>query len=151
MEEKKISLPEIIIMGMLVISSYLFSLFADMIGLVPVVGQAIYAMNWAWDLIVLVITQFWLIMKGGIAVSRQLTMLAGNLADSVPVLNILPINVVVFFITIYLINHPKVMEKVEKVSKVASGKFATPSKKGDAQNAESATTNEETDYATQES
>ena len=149
MEEKKISLPEIIIMGMLVISSYLLSLIADLSAPVLVVGQVIYAMNWGWDLVVLVITQFWLIMKGGIGVSRQLTMLGGNLFDSVPYANLLPVNVVIFFIVVYLINHPKVMEKVEKVSKTASGKMSA--KKQDTQSPESAADNEKNDYATQES
>ena len=149
MEEKKISLPEIIIMGMLVISSYLFSLFADLSAPVPVVGLIIYAMNWAWDLVVLGITQFWLIMKGGVGVSRQLTMLGGNLFDSIPYANLLPVNVVIFFLVVYLINHPKVMEKFEKVSKATSGKI--PARKQEKQNAESSFGNDESDYATQES
>src|SRR3989344_4391908 len=150
MEEKKIALPEIIIMGMLVISSYLFSLFADLSAPVPIIGQIIYAMNWGWDLVVLVITQFWLIMKGGIGVSRQLTMLGGNLFDSIPYANLLPVNVVIFFIVVYLINHPKVMEKVEKVSKVASGKLPASTKKQSKQETESLSDNDLEDYATQE-
>ena len=118
-EQKKISLPEIIIMLLIVSGAYLFGVVSDLSGPIPVVGQVLIGISELIDFISLAITQLWLIMKGGIMASRQLTVLAGNLAEFIPIVNLLPINIATLIIAIYLINNPK----VEQVASLAKGKI----------------------------
>ncbi len=117
--EKKISIPEIIIMLMILVSAYLFGVFGDLSGPLPGIGQVILFFSEAYDVVVMAITQLWLIMKGGIMASRQLTLLGGNLAQMIPGLNLLPVNIAAFIIAVYLINNPK----VEEIAGVATGKM----------------------------
>lgn len=79
---------------------------------VPVIGQILVFSNWFVDIGVLAITQFWFIMKGGVGFGKQTTALAGNLIEFIPLLDILPIRTATLLIAIYMINHPKIMEKI---------------------------------------
>jgi len=117
-EDKKISLPEIIIMVMIVGGADLFDVFVGLAAAVPVIGQILLFGNWFVDIFVLAITQFWFIMKGGIGFGKQATALAGNLIEFIPFLDILPIRTAALIIAIYMINHPKVAEKLAPAAKV---------------------------------
>ena len=126
-EEKTISLPEIIIFGMLVVSAYLLGLFADFSAAVPVIGQALVIGDWIYSGFVLVLVQGWLIIKGGIGFSKQATMFAGNLIELIPFLNMIPIDILTFFLAVYLINHPKIAQVVNlKTGKLATNQPSVP-------------------------
>lgn len=112
--DKKISLPEIIIMVMIVAGADLFDVFVDLAAAVPVIGQILLFGNWFVDIFVFVIVQFWLIMKGGIGFRKQATVLVGNLVEMIPFLDVLPIRTAALLAAIYMINNPKIVKKVTK-------------------------------------
>ncbi|MEK7114501.1 MAG: hypothetical protein AAB832_00335 [Patescibacteria group bacterium] len=114
-EDKKISLPEIIIMVMIVGGADLFDVFVGLAAAVPVIGQILLFGNWFVDIFVLAIVQFWLIMKGGIGFRKQATVLVGNLAEMIPFLDILPIRTAALLVAIYMINHPGITEAVKTI------------------------------------
>ncbi|PIU98444.1 hypothetical protein COS61_01380 [Candidatus Wolfebacteria bacterium CG03_land_8_20_14_0_80_40_12] len=117
-DQKKISLPEIIIMVMIVGGADGFDVITGLFAIVPIIGQILLFMNFFVDIFVLAITQFWFIMKGGKGFKKQATALAGNLIEFIPLLDILPIRTATLIIVIYLINHPKVA-KAAKASPTA--------------------------------
>ncbi len=78
-EQKKISLPEIILMIMIVGGADALDVFTGLAAGVPVIGQILIFSNWFVDIFVLAIIQFWFIMKGGIGFKKQATALVGNL------------------------------------------------------------------------
>ena len=123
-DQKKIQLPEIIIMLMIVGGADGLEVVTDLSAAVPVVGQILLFFNPFVDISVLVTVQFWLIMKGGIGFNKQATVLVGNLIEFIPGLDILPIRTTTLIIAIYLINHPK----VAKVAQVATGKISSIAK-----------------------
>lgn len=131
-QEKKISLPEIIIFGLLVISAWFLGVLADASQGILVVGQGLMAMDWVYSGIVFVAVQAWLILKGEIGFSKQVSSLVGNVAEFIPFVNILPLNVAGFFLTVYLVNNPKIMAIAQSGMK-AGGAIAPagPQKQGD--------------------
>jgi hypothetical protein len=118
-EQKKIQLPEIIIMLMIVGGADGLEVVTNLSAAVPVVGQILLFFNPFVDISVLAIIQFWLIMKGGIGFSKQATALVGNLIELVPGLDILPIRTTTLLVAIYMINHPKVAKKVAPIKTAA--------------------------------
>ena len=97
---------------MIVGGADLFDVFVGLAAAVPVIGQILLFGNWFVDIFVLAIIQFWLIMKGGIGFGKQATVLAGNLIEFIPLLDILPIRTVALLVAIYMINHPGIAEKI---------------------------------------
>ncbi len=93
----------------------------DLMAAVPVIGQILLFGNWFIDISVLVIIQFWLIMKGGIGFNKQAVALTGNLIEFIPLLDILPIRSATLLVAIYLINHPK----IRKIASVGTAKTAS--------------------------
>ncbi len=119
-EQKKISLPEAIIMIMITGLADLFELVATFVEAVPVVGQILLFMKWFVAIFSWLAIQFWLIMKG----IRGMWFLSGSLLDAVA--NFLAFDIpfgktVSIILTIYLANHPK----VTKVAQVATGKITS--------------------------
>ncbi len=110
--DKKISLPEIIIMVMIVGGADAFDVVTDLAAAIPVIGQILVFSNWFMDIFVLAIIQFWFIMKGGIGFRKQAVALVGNLIEMIPLLDILPIRTATLLVAIYLINKPEIIEKV---------------------------------------
>ncbi len=106
--QKKISLVEALLMVLL-------NLFADVIdaaftflALVPVVGVVAFIIAPIISFSVFAITEFWLIMRGGVGFRQQLSVIAGNLLDIIPFLSFLPLKTGSVLIAIYMINHPKI-------------------------------------------
>jgi hypothetical protein len=102
--DKKISLPEIIIMLFIVGGADALEVITDLAAAIPVIGQILVFGNWLVDIFVLAVIQFWFIMKGGIGFRKQAVALAGNLIEMIPLLDILPIRTATLLIAIYLIN-----------------------------------------------
>ncbi len=132
-QQKKISLPEAIIMVMIVSGAYLLGVVAVFLVAIPVIGQIFLFSDWFINIIVLAIIQFWLIMKGGIGFKAQITALVGNLVELVPLLNIIPANILCLLLAIYLINHPKVMQAAG-IAKKITGKKGKGENKGESEN-----------------
>lgn len=118
-QRKKIELPEIIIMLLLNGGADALDVVADLSLPVPIVGQIMLFLNVLSGVVVLAITQFWLIMKGGVALRKQVAYLTGALLDLMPVLNALPTKTVALIIAMYLINSAKQSE-VEAASQATS-------------------------------
>ncbi len=108
MEEKKISLPETI---MLV--TYIG--FTDLIGLLLI----FFALDdfFILDILTFPVTQFYFRIKG----VKGTADLVSNMAELIPYLGALPIRTVGLIITIYLANHP---EKIQSIPVVKTFKTA---------------------------
>ena len=103
-EQKKISLPEIIIV-------ILFSLIGEVLDIVD--------MGWIIGFPI----QIWLFFKGGgLPFKKQAPSLIGNLVELIPILDWLPWRTVTSLISIYLINHPEVAPKLKSVGKKIAAK-----------------------------
>lgn len=105
--QKKISLPEIVIMVLIVGAAEFFDLFVAFSAAVPVVGQVLVFVNEFINFFIMAIIQLWLLIRGGIGFKPQATALAGNLIDLIPILNALPARLITLVIAIMIINNPK--------------------------------------------
>lgn len=107
--EKKISLPEIILLNLYIIPLDLLGLLLLFFGLDDF---------WIIDILTFPITQFYFRIKGAKANAD----LIASLAELIPYVGALPIKSVGMNITIYLTNHPpKIMENLP-ISKMAGAK-----------------------------
>lgn len=113
MEDKKISLPEIIIMVMIVGSADLFGLFSGFIAAVPVIGQVLVFFSFYISLAAWLIIQFWLIMKTGVGL-KDLWYTGASLFDIFSG-GILPFQTPALLVNIYLTNNPKIAKVVGAV------------------------------------
>ncbi|MBI5079200.1 hypothetical protein HZB06_00790 [Candidatus Wolfebacteria bacterium] len=102
--DKKISLPEIIIMVLLAGSADLFGLFSGFAFAVPVIGQALIIFSFFVSLSVWIIIQFWLIMKK--VGWQQLWYTGGSLGDII-FGGVIPAQTPALLWTIFLVNNPK--------------------------------------------
>lgn len=102
--EKKISWIEGFMMVFVVAFAWALGLVATLMMLVPVIGPILLFLSEGVDFFVLALIQFWLILKGGIGFSKQMIVFAGNLAEMVPLLNMLPLNLLTLGVGIWLIN-----------------------------------------------
>lgn len=102
--DKKISLPEGIIMVLLAGSADLFGMFSGAAFAIPVIGQALVMFSFLISLGVWAIIQFWFIMKG-VGMS-QLWYTGGSLSDMLTG-GVLPAQTPTLLLTIFLANNPK--------------------------------------------
>ncbi|MEK7143725.1 MAG: hypothetical protein AAB820_00125 [Patescibacteria group bacterium] len=114
--EKKIGLPEAILMFFVVAFADIFDVVTTISLAVPVLGEILIVLNWFVDIVVLAIIWIWLIIKEEIGARIMITSLIGSLAEFIPLLDVLPIRTVVLLLTIYMINHPKVADAAAKLT-----------------------------------
>ena len=114
--EKKIGLPEAILMFFVVAFADIFDVVTTISLAVPVLGEILIVLNWFVDIVVLAIIWIWLIIKGEIGARIMITSLIGSLVEFIPLLDVLPIRTVVLLLTIYMINHPKVADAAAKLT-----------------------------------
>jgi len=107
MEDKKISLPETILLNLYIIPF-------DILGLVLV----FFGVDdfWIIDILTFPVTQFYFRMKGAKATAD----LVVSVIELIPYVGALPIKSIGMNISIYLTNHP------EKMEKLAATKLANP-------------------------
>lgn len=103
-EDKKISLPESIIMVLLAGSADLFGIFSGFAFAIPVIGQALIAGSFFVSLSVWAIIQFWLIMKG---VGMQQLWYGGLSIADIFSGGVIPAQTPAILLTIFLANNPK--------------------------------------------
>ena len=103
-QEKKISLPEGIIMVLLTGSADLFGMFSGAAFAIPVIGQALVIASFFVSLSVWAIIQFWLIMKG--VGTQQLWYGGGSILDIFSG-GVIPAQTPMILLTIFLANNQK--------------------------------------------
>ena len=109
MEEKKISLPETIILV-----TYIG--FTDLIGLLLI----FFALDdfFILDILTFPVTQFYFRIKG----VKGTADLVSNTAELIPYLGALPIRTIGLIITIYLANHPEKIQSIPVVKTLKTAK-----------------------------
>ena len=106
-DQNKISLPEGLIIGMIVLSADVIETLIALTGVGIIIGEVI---NFATGAVI----EFWLFMKGIKGFWKLASFGIGVVADGATS-SFFPIKTLTFLITIYLINHPK----IAKVSSLA--------------------------------
>lgn len=117
-EQKKISLPEAIMMVGLVAFADALEILVDLTGIGIIAGELI-------NLVVGAGLQLWLFMKGIKGFWKLASWGIGTLLDGV-LGGLLPIKTISLIVTIYLVNHPK----TAKVAQLATGKISSIAKVG---------------------
>ena len=107
-EQKKISLPEAIIMVMIVGLADAVEILIGLTGIGIIIGEII-------NFVVGAGIQLWLFMKGIKGFWKLASWGIGTLLDGV-LAGFLPIKTITLIITIYLVNHPKIVEKATKAT-----------------------------------
>ncbi|MFA5098807.1 MAG: hypothetical protein WC461_01130 [Candidatus Paceibacterota bacterium] len=117
--QKKISLVEALLMVLLNLFADIVDIVFNFLALIPAIGVVMFLMAPIISFSVFAITEFWLIMKGGMGFRKQISIIAGNILDVIPLLSFLPIKTAGVLIAIYMINHPE----IGKVASMATGKI----------------------------
>ncbi|MBI5079468.1 hypothetical protein HZB06_02240 [Candidatus Wolfebacteria bacterium] len=110
-QEKKIGLPEIILLNLYIVPLDLLGLAIIFIGLDDF---------WIIDILTFPVTQFYFRIRGMKATAD----LVGSLIELIPYVGALPIKSIAMNINIYLVNHPEKMSAVPIVGKIAEMKTA---------------------------
>lgn len=103
-EQKKISLPEIIMAVLIVGAADLFGIFAGFAVAVPVIGQALIVFSFFMSLSIWLIVQIWLIIKG---VGMQQLWYGGGSVLDILTGGAIPLQSPSLWLTLFLANHPK--------------------------------------------
>lgn len=111
-ESYKISLPIIFLLGILVLAVDLLEIFLTFIGVIPVFTPIALWLNWLFDILVWSLVQFYFYLKG----ARSSYFLAGSILELIPVIDVLPLRSVTFFLSVYLTNHPELATEISSVS-----------------------------------
>ncbi|OGM89705.1 hypothetical protein A3J77_01770 [Candidatus Wolfebacteria bacterium RBG_13_41_7] len=105
--QKKISLAEALLMILLNLFGDAIDAALNFLALVPVIGIGILMISPFVSASFFAITEFWLIMRGGVGFRQQVSVIVGNLLDIIPFLSFLPFKTVSVAVAIYMVNHPK--------------------------------------------
>lgn len=121
-QPKKISLPEGIFMMEVVVLADVVEILVDLTGFGIIIGEII---NFATGAMI----EGWLLMKGLRGTRNLVSFGVGTILDGVTT-SFLPVKSITMVITIYLVNHPKVLEKVGKAAAIAGAASALKGKVG---------------------
>lgn len=111
----KITLPEIIMLVLIAFSADIANMIFGVLVLIPAFGMIFGVIMFVADVVVFVILQGWLIIRGGVSFKQTASVL-GNILDTIPILNILPLKTLGVVATIIMINSE---EKVGGVARTA--------------------------------
>ena len=101
----KISLPEIILLLLIVVPIDVLEVFVDLGAVIPVLGIILVVFFHIIDWVSLFITQFYFILRTGSFINRKILVnLVGNSIEFFPGIDILPWRTTALVLTIYLIN-----------------------------------------------
>ena len=114
-EQKKFGLAEIIILLILAVTNDILTVLADLVFLIPIVGQAIFAAMGGVNIVIWAIILFWFIMKAGFKGGSGMLQVAGGVAQFIG----MPARTIVVALGIFFVNHPKVAAKAQ----LATGKI----------------------------
>ena len=119
-EQKKISLPEGILMLEVVILADAIEIFVGLTGFGIIIGEV---SNFAFGAVI----EGWLLLKGLRGARNLASMGIGTILDGVST-SILPVKTITMIITIYLVNNPKILEKAAGVAAIAGAAGALKGK-----------------------
>ena len=125
--QKKISLVEIVFLGLLFGSTDLVELLAGLFSATLILAPVSLVISWIFKILCWIALFVWLIMKN----IRGVWLISGSLLELIPIFDVLPLRTATFFLTVFLVNRPikvpgaekaiqatvKVAEKVGKVAK----------------------------------
>ncbi|MFA5793437.1 MAG: hypothetical protein WC897_06300 [Candidatus Gracilibacteria bacterium] len=123
--KKKFGLGEFILVTLILFFAELFDFLMNIAFPIPVVGQVLSALGSLFSFVVGAFFQLYLFLKGASGLKTWTTSIAGWLANSVPLLQIFPLQILAWFVVVAIENNPK----LEKVASVASGKPGAVAKK----------------------
>ncbi len=121
-EQKKISLPEGIFMMEIVVLADVVEILVDLTGFGIIIGEII---NFGTGAMI----EGWLLMKGLRGARNLVSFGVGTILDGVTT-SFLPVKTITMAITIYLVNHPKMLGELSKVAAVAGAAGALKGKVG---------------------
>lgn len=111
--EKKISLPETLILVIVVGSYEIFEIVADLLFPVPFLGQALLIINFFGDWFIWLLVQFWIIIRG----LKNSYYIVGNALEMIPGVDMLPLRTIGLIATIYVANHPEISKNIPSATK----------------------------------
>lgn len=112
-EQKKIGLPEGIFVSLIVLTMDVVEILVDLTGVGIIIGLIINFVGGG-------ALEIYLFLRGARGTRQLVTMGIGVVLDGATS-SVLPIKTITWFITWYLFNHPKVIEKVAPVAQIATG------------------------------
>ena len=101
-QNKKISLPESIVMIMLCGFADIFEILISILSFVPILTGIALALNWVIDWFVFLIIEFWFIMKGELGP----WFIGGSITEMIPYIDILPLRTASCIFAIWKVNNP---------------------------------------------
>lgn len=123
--KKKFGLGEFILVTLILFFAELFDFLMNVAFPIPVVGQVLSAFGSLFSFVVGAFFQLYLFLKGASGLKTWSTSIAGWLANSVPLLQIFPLQILAWFVVVAIENNPK----LEKVASVANKKPGAVAKK----------------------
>lgn len=123
--KKKIEAGEFILVTIILFFGELFDFLMNVAFPIPAIGQVLSVVGSFFSFLVGAFFQLYLFLKGARGMVVWSTSIAGWLANSIPLLQIFPIQILAWFVIVYIENNPK----AQKIASVASGKVGSAIKK----------------------
>gem|GEM_PF-2420318 len=123
--KKKFGLGEFILVTLILLFAEIFDFLMNIAFPIPVVGQVLSALGSLFSFVVGAFFLLYLFLKGASGLKTWTTGIAGWLANSVPLLQIFPLQILAWFVVVAIENNPR----LEKIASVASGKPSAIAKK----------------------
>lgn len=124
-KKKKFGVGEFIFVTLLLFFAELFDFLMNIAFPIPVIGQVLSALGSLFSFVVGAFFTLYLFLKGVKGFKAWSTGIAGWLANSVPLLQIFPLQILSWFIIVAIENNPK----LEKLASAATGKIGSAVKK----------------------
>ncbi len=118
--EQKISLVEIIFLGLIFGATDLIEIFADLLSTTVILAPVLLVISWIFEGISWIILFVWLIIKK----IRGVWSISGSILELIPGLDALPIRTITFIVTILLVNRPIKVPGAEKAIQTTTIKVA---------------------------
>ncbi len=124
-KKKKFGTGEFIFVTLLLFFAEIFDFLMNIAFPIPAIGQVLSALGSLFSFVVGAFFMLYLFLKGVRGFKTWTTGIAGWLANSVPILQIFPLQILSWFIIVAIENNPK----LEKLASAASGKPGAAMKK----------------------
>jgi hypothetical protein len=123
--KKRFGLGELILVTLILLFAELFDFLMNIAFPIPVIGIVLSILGSFFSFVVGAFFQLYLFMKGASGIKTWSTSIAGWLANSVPLLQIFPLQILAWFVVVAIENNPK----LEKLASSAGGNLKSPIKK----------------------
>ncbi len=123
--KKRFGTGEFILVTLILFFAELFDFLMNIAFPIPVVGQVLSIFGSLFSFVVGAFFQLYLFLKGARGIATWSTSIAGWVANSIPLLQIFPLQILAWFVVVIIENNPK----AQKIASVASGKAGSAIKK----------------------